>query len=784
MSKASLQRRMTTGTLASAVGAIRLRMHIHGLVQGVGFRPFVYRLARELALAGWVRNSPRGVSIEVEGPLQQIAAFQKRLTEERPPLSTITRCCSARVPPLGEASFVIRDSDVRGRRLALVLPDIATCAACRAELFEPSNRRYLYPFTNCTHCGPRYSIITGLPYDRANTTMRSFVMCPACRREYEDPADRRFHAQPNACPDCGPQLALWDGQGHTLATRHQALQESAAAVRAGGIVAVKGLGGFHLVAHAGIARAVDELRRRKHRDKKPLALMFPTIEQVDQACVVSVLERQLLQSPAAPIVLLRRRDGGSPVARTVAPGHPCLGVMLPYTPLHHVLLSELHVPVVATSGNLSDEPMCIDEHKALRRLRGIADLFLVHDRPIHRHVDDSVARIAAGGTMLLRRARGYAPAALPLNDPGPAVLAVGGHLKNTVALADGASVFISPHIGDLETAPALEAFERTICGLTELYGARPAAVACDLHPDYLSSRHAARSRLRVEAVQHHHAHVVACMAEHDLRGTVLGVSWDGTGYGPDGTAWGGEFLLADRADYRRAAHFRQFRLPGGDRAVIEPRRAALGVLYELFGSALAKRCDLAPVAAFTPAELGVLLQMLARGVNAPQTSSVGRLFDAVASLAGLCQHNEYEGQAAMQLQFQENVSSSGRDGYGFCLLEPGVAHGPLVIDWEPAIRAIIGDLASSREAPVIASRFHRGLVDVMVSVARRCGEQRVVLTGGCFQNDWLLEAAIDALQIAGFEVFWPQLVPCNDGGIALGQVAAARARWSSKALVS
>ncbi|MCX8103930.1 MAG: carbamoyltransferase HypF, partial [Candidatus Bipolaricaulota bacterium] len=564
----------------------RLKIAIHGAVQGVGFRPFVYRLAIELKLTGWVLNSAQGVFIEAEGTKEQLEEFVRRLERDKPPRAFLQSLEASWLDPVGYTAFEIRHSDESGQKIAFILPDIATCPDCWREIFDPNNRRYRYPFTNCTNCGPRFSIIEALPYDRPNTTMKIFRMCPDCQAEYENPLDRRFHAQPNACPQCGPHLELWDAKGTVLAQHDDALCQAAEAIRVGQIIAVKGLGGFHLICDARNDDAVQELRRRKHREEKPFALMYPSLELVQAHCEVSPLEERALTSPEAPIVLMRRRESVQ-IASSVAPRNPYLGIMLPYTPLHHLLMAELGFPVVATSGNLSDEPICTDEHEALIRLKEIADLFLVHNRPIARHVDDSIVRIVGSQELVLRRARGFAPLPITLRNPERrTVLAVGAHLKNTVALAVGSTVFISQHIGDLETAEAFGAFQRVIQDFERLYDAQPSVIAHDLHPDYLSTQYAQGRKPRTVGVQHHYAHVLACMAENELDSSVLGVSWDGTGYGLDGTIWGGEFLRATRESFTRVAHLRTFRLPGGERAIQEPRRSALGVLYELFGDAL------------------------------------------------------------------------------------------------------------------------------------------------------------------------------------------------------
>lgn len=749
----------------------RLHLAVRGAVQGVGFRPFAFRLAADLGLDGWVNNSPHGAAVEVEGPPPHLKRFLVRLQAELPPPGQIHGLEAAFLEAVGHRGFEIRPSRSQGAPTALVLPDIATCPACLEELFDPADRRCGYPFINCTHCGPRFSIIEALPYDRARTTMRRFPLCPACQAEYDDPLDRRFHAQPNACPDCGPQLSLWDPAGRPLAQRQDALHKTVDALRQGQIVAVKGLGGFHLVVDAGQEDAVARLRQRKKRYEKPLALMYPTLERLRRDCDPDPLEERLLQAPEAPIVLLRRRQGTSSVAPSVAPANPYLGAMLPYTPLHHLLLRPLQRPVVATSGNRSEEPICIDNAEAVQRLGDIADLLLVHDRPIRRQVDDSVARLIDGRQMLLRRARGYAPLPLPLTkrpkgpkEPPPA-LALGGQLKNTVALSLQNRAFVGQHIGDLGTRPALDAFRRVQQDLQDLYATTPRLIVHDLHPDYLSSQHARTVDLPRLAVQHHYAHVLACMADNEAASPVLGIAWDGSGYGPDGTVWGGEFLRVDADGYRRVGHLRLFPLPGGDEAVRQPRRAASGLLYALWGPAAFQQDDLAPLAAFSRAQRRILCRILERGLNAPQTSSAGRLFDAVAALAGIRQRSSFEGQAAIELEFA--VDPQERAAYPF----PYTADG--LLDWGPLVEALIADVRAGVGTGRIAARFHNGLIEACLAVARAEGIERVALTGGCFQNKFLCQGLAQRLRAEGFCPLVHQRVPPNDGGIALGQLAAA-----------
>jgi hydrogenase maturation protein HypF len=793
-------------------------MVIGGAVQGVGFRPFVYRLATELKLNGYVSNTAEGVFIEVEGNRDVLEEFQRRVQTKKPPRAIVQRITSSFLDTIGYDAFEIHQSEERGDKSAFILPDIATCADCLRDIFDSSNRRFRYPFTNCTNCGPRFSIIEALPYDRSNTSMKKFAMCEECEREYHNPLDRRFHAQPNACRSCGPHLELWEpGDMSPLSKRtnvraleNDALLAAANAVRSGKILALKGLGGFQLIVDARNEAAVRRLRERKHREEKPFALMYPSVQLLKTACDVSALEEQLLLSPEAPIVVLRqncRADAsfgtatGAVALQSIAPGNPNLGVMLPYSPLHHLLMRELNFPVVATSGNLSDEPICIDENDAINRLHGIADLFLVHDRPIVRHIDDSVVRVMCNREMVLRRARGYAPLPVTLESlcqpptPGvsqkrPAILAVGAHLKNSVALRIDNNIFVSQHIGDLETKEAYAAFCRTCADLPRLYEAHVDGVACDLHPDYLSTKYAmdwgahlpsgaARGAspkpkgacdARALPIQHHFAHMLACMAENQVAPPALGVVWDGTGYGPDETVWGGEFLLATSGEtFQRVAHLRQFRLPGGDRAIKEPRRSALGVLHELFGE---RDSDFLPhTAHFSATEKSLLGRMLEKQINAPLTSSAGRLFDAIASLVGLRQQASFEGQAAMELEFARQPDV--RDAYPFRIEQAT----PMKIDWEPMIRELLADVSRHESSGLISAKFHNALAEMVVLVAKKIGEQNIVLTGGCFQNRYLTERTVARLTEEKFRPCWHQRIPPNDGGIALGQAVAAS--WRS-----
>ncbi|MFN8178631.1 MAG: carbamoyltransferase HypF [bacterium] len=754
----------------------RVHVEIRGAVQGVGFRPFVYRLAHELDLAGWVVNDSRGVRLEAEGAPDALGRFLDRLRAEAPPHARLHSFESAWLPAAGFEGFEIRPSDPGGARSVVLLPDLATCTDCLAEIGDPRERRHRYPFTNCTRCGPRFTIVRALPYDRPNTTMRGFALCEDCAREYADPRDRRFHAQPVACPRCGPSLVLEDARGMPLARGDEALRGAAAAIREGRIVAVKGLGGYHLMCDAANAAAVEAIRERKPRHEKPFALMARDLAQARALVAVDDAAAEVLASSEAPIVLLPRR-ADAPVAANVAPGLPTLGVMLPATPLHHLLLREVDRAVVATSGNLTDEPIVTGNAEARRRLGHVADLLLAHDRPIERHVDDSVGTFLGGAFRLLRRARGWAPLPVLVSGDWPAILAVGAHLKSTVALATGRQVFVSQHVGDLETPEATAAFERVIDDFTRMYDVAPAAIAHDLHPDYVST-HVAR-RLAAErgvplfAVQHHHAHLAAVLAEAGAEGRALGVTWDGTGFGEDGTVWGGEFLLGDASGYERVAHFAPFRLPGGEAAIREPRRTAVALVYGLLGEAALSRTDLPAVASFAEHERDVLARMLERGLNSPTTTSAGRLFDGVAALLGLHGTSTFEGQAAMALEAL--VDPTERGAYPVTVM----GGAPRVLDWRPTIAALLADLSRGASPGVIAARFHNALVAAMVLVARDIGVARVALGGGCFQNRVLVERALEQLAAGGHEVLLPRLLPANDGGISLGQ-AAVCAAWLAR----
>lgn len=755
---------------------------VRGIVQGVGFRPFVYGLACRLGLHGFVRNQSSGVWIEAEGDAPELDQFLAAIHASPPPLARVEQITVEERPLVGEAGFSIDPSLSEAHAPILIAPDVATCPSCLVELLDPADRRFGYPFLNCTHCGPRLTIVTGAPYDRAQTTMAGFAMCSACRAEYDDPANRRFHAQATACPACGPWVWLTDRQGQPIASSAP-IERFAAEIQAGRIGALKGLGGFHLVCDARNGEAVETLRRRKHRDEKPFALMVANLDDAAALCHIHAGERALLESPRRPIVLLARRSPDV-VAHGVAPSHPTLGVMLPYTPLHELLMrSSNHAPLVMTSGNHSDEPIAHENEDALTRLADLADVFLLHNRPIHVRCDDSVTRLVDHEELPLRRSRGHAPEPirLPRECPAP-ILAVGGQLKVTFGLGRGGHAILSHHLGDLDHLAAHDALRRDIALYLALFDTRPELVAHDSHPDYASTRYAhafaADHGCRLVAVQHHHAHMASVMAENGLDEPVIGVTFDGTGLGEDGTVWGGEFLVGDHGDFRRAGHLRTVGLPGGDRAAREPWRMALAHLVdaELSTASLERRLD--------PRAVRLVRTMLERRINTPITSSAGRLFDAVAALAGIRDVVSYEGQAAMQLE--DLATGLPAEGvYPFDLVETSSPPGskPVwIVDTRPLIRAIVADAEQGGAADRIARRFHSTLVAAISAVCIRLrsstGLNAVVLSGGVFMNALLTSEALATLKREGFRVYRHRIVPPNDGGLSLGQLAVAAARAS------
>ncbi len=743
----------------------RVRVHIQGIVQGVGFRPFVYRLAHAHRLAGWVMNTPSGVILEAQGEPSEVQRFLASVEDLAPPLAVISALHSEKIIPVAEQDFVIKASGGDGDAVQIA-PDGDVCVDCLQELFDTSDRRYHYPFINCTNCGPRYSIIQGVPYDRALTTMAPFELCAACRAEYEDPTHRRFHAQPNACPDCGPQLRLLDNQGR--AADGDPLSTTIALLRAGKILAIKGLGGYHLAVDASNPEAVAELRRRKQRDQKPFALMTADLASLETYAQCDAIAAKLLQGPERPIVLLPKKQP-NPIAAQVAPGNGYFGVMLPSTPLHHLLLRQQFSALVMTSGNLSDEPICYRDADALSRLAPIADYFLSHNREIHIRSDDSVIRVFRGQPVFLRRSRGYAPRPIRLPAVQPSVLAVGAELKETICLTRGDQAFLSQHLGDLQNAATLRSLGETVQHLRDLLKIQPQLIAHDLHPDYLSTRYAeSLAGLPTLAVQHHHAHLASCMAEHGLEGEVIGVICDGTGFGTDGTIWGGEFLVGGYQSFKRHGHLRPLPMPGGDAAAREPWRMALAWLHSLFGAGLFEPA-LPCYAALAPNDRKLFLQMLEKGINSPLTSSCGRLFDAVASLLGVRQTVAYEGQAAIELEALAE-SSSASDHYPFSFSEVA---GRLVLDFSDMLRSLVEEVLADRPREDLARRFHNTLAvaasEVCEEIRATTGLQRVVLSGGVFQNRLFSEGLSTHLEQKNFQVFSQRLAPPNDGGLALGQ---------------
>ena len=768
-----------------ATPVARRRIIVQGIVQGVGFRPFVYGEALRRGLHGFVRNDSGGVTIEVEGKGTDLEAFERALAETPPPLARIDRITTESVPLVGATAFVIAGSQAGAERRALIAPDVATCPDCLRELFDPADRRYRYPFINCTNCGPRFTIVEDVPYDRGKTTMRAFPMCPDCQAEYDNPLHRRFHAQPNACPACGPQAQLCDAQGRVL-PEADPITAAAEQLAGGAVLAIKGLGGYHLACDALSVAAVSRLRQRKHREAKPFALMAADLATACRLCRVSPAEATLLESRRRSIVVLDRHPD-CPVAPGVAPGQRTLGLMLPYTPLHHLLLDAFArrrdgaggpAVLVMTSGNRSDEPIAYRDEDARERLASISDGTLLHNRAIHMRCDDTVARVVAGDTQFFRRARGYAPEPITLAFDCPVpLLACGGHLKNTFCLLKGRQAFISQHIGDLENVETLASFGEGIAHLQRLFDVAPEAVAYDLHPDYLATKYALDQDIPHKiGVQHHHAHVASVLAEHGLAGPVIGVAADGTGYGTDGAIWGCEVMVADLLGFDRRLHLQYVPLPGGEQAVREPWRMALVYLQQAYGEDFLQ-LPIPFVEQLDYRRWRPLPQMIRRGINSPRTSSLGRLFDAVAALLGLRGEVVYEGQAAIEL---EMAAQADTHVYPFSIHDAVRATEPATLDVTPLIRAIVEDLTRGLPAPRIAGRFHRSVAEMLAAACLRAREgtglSTVALSGGVFQNRLLLEQLITRLEELAFHVYVNRLVPPNDGGLSLGQAAVAAAR--------
>ncbi|MGO8735125.1 MAG: carbamoyltransferase HypF [Terriglobia bacterium] len=765
---------------------VRKAIEVTGIVQGVGFRPFVYRLALQRNLAGFITNTAAGVSIEIEGPAEAVDDFVSQLTAEAPPLARITQWAAKDIPARADGEFRILPSRPGENRRVLISPDVAICDDCRRELFDPSDRRFHYPFINCTNCGPRYTIVRDIPYDRARTSMAVFPMCADCQREYGDPLDRRFHAQPNACWRCGPQVELWDAVGASLVPARSwaptrgaptdPIAEAAARLQAGYVVAVKGLGGFHLAVDATNPAAVSRLREGKQRVEKPFAIMAADLETVGNLCELDDASRALLDGPERPIVLLRKKSAG-PIADLVAPFTREYGVFLPYTPLHFLLFAAGGFQaLVMTSGNISEEPIAIGNSEAVARLRGIADFFLVHNRDILLRCDDSVVRVSGEQSRLLRRSRGYVPVPVFLNQDLPPILAVGGELKNTVCLTKGRHAFLSQHIGDLENLESYGFFETTISIFKRILEVEPRLLAYDLHPDYFSTRWAlGQSNIKRIGVQHHHAHIASCMAENHLDGKVIGIALDGTGYGTDGAVWGGEVLLATYADFERVAHLDYVPMPGGAAAIAEPWRMTVSYLHKHFGEAFLE-LGIPFVCELDRRQVAVLVRMLERGVISPLTSSCGRLFDAVSALAGIRKRVNYEAQAA--IEFEAAIAGKGEGAaYPFELRADGSGW---IIDTRPLFAALLNDLKCGVPAGIVSRRFHEGFVDVLARVVKlihaKTGLHNICLSGGSFQNVFLLENLKHRLEAEGLNVFTHSEVPCGDGGLSLGQALVAAHR--------
>lgn len=741
----------------------RAGIRVAGIVQGVGFRPFIYRLAKSCQLTGFVRNDEQGVWIEAEGKSEDLKEFSQRIAVEAPAMAKITSCQETELNPCGDTEFLITKSIDGGHKAAYISPDIAICEDCRREIADPNNRRYGYAFTNCTNCGPRYSIIKDIPYDRPLTTMKDFQMCPFCRDEYEDPLDRRFHAQPNACGSCGPRYTLYDSQGKCF-SGEDLLKKVRTLIRQGKILALKGIGGYHLVCDARCSEAVKTLRARKIREDKPFAVMGGSLQAVQRLCEVSEDEEKLLNSPSAPVVLLKKKAAFD-LAEGTAPGNPYLGVMLPYAPVHCLLLETDDVWVM-TSGNTSDEPIAYKDADAWERLAGIADYFLVHDREIYSRVDDSVARVFAGAPYLLRRSRGMAPTPIALEKKGASVLACGAEVKNTFCLTKGSEAFVSEHIGDLENQATLQSFSSAIEQYERLFEIRPELAVCDLHPEYLSTKYAKACGLPWVEVQHHHAHIASVLAEHHETEKVIGVAFDGTGYGEDGHLWGGEFMVADCRNYERVMHLAYMKLPGAAKAIQEPWRQALWLLYQRHGRELFQRPWDFWQGEELPKGWELLLQAAEKGLNTPLSSSAGRLFDTAAALLGIRMYNHYEGQAAIEL---ERAAGGEKGG-----ILPYTITGD-ILDLAPALQ-LLAERKKSQGSAALAADFHTTVADAICSalrqISRRTGIWKVALSGGVFQNMTLLEQ-VTAMLGNEYTVLLNRQVPPNDGGIALGQAAVA-----------
>ncbi len=730
---------------------------LQGLLQGLGFRPFVYRLAKQYQQNGWIANTSEGITLVIEGDTVQQDIFLKTLQTQLPPFAEIHTLSIQKQPCSYFKDFQIKSSAITAQKSAFVLPDISPCPECIKEILNPQSRFYRYAFTSCCYCGSRYSIMQQQPYDRVRTSMANFIACSRCEAEYKEPDNRRFHSQTIACPDCGPQLTQI---GWALPSLRMTINY----LKQGKIIALKGVGGFQLMVDATNHEAVERLRLRKKRPHKPFALLVETLAEAQSLCQINAIEQQALKSHQSPIVLLKRLESCN-LPKSVAGDSHLLGIMLPASPLHYLLAHDFKRPLIVTSGNRSNEPICINDKQALERLTDIADYFLSHDREIIRPLDDSVVRVINNQPMVLRRARGYTPFPITISQPIKEGLAVGGHLKNTLAISLGKQLILSQHLGDLNAIESQQLFQQTLTDLQSFYSLKPTFINHDLHPDYHSTRIIQQLPQKKQAIQHHYAHILSCMAEHNLQKTVLGFAWDGTGLGTDHTIWGSECLLATRNEFQRFAHFREFSLVGGDKVANEPRRSALGLLYDIYADELFKQ-NFEFLSAFSEQELKLLQQSLNKQFNTPKTSSMGRIFDAVSSLLGLCHLNQFEGQAAMRLE-QLAETSEIKDKYPVKFL----GNNPIVIDWHGLFIALVRDLNQIGKAD-IAAKFHHTLAKMMLQIAHHSQQPLIVLTGGCFQNKLLTEICVNELEQAGFSVYTHQKIPPNDGGLALGQLYA------------
>jgi len=748
----------------------RVKIYLNGIIQGVGMRPFVFNLAKSLNLNGFVQNTIDGLNIEVEGEEENLKLFIEKLKSEKPSISYIFRFEFWEMEVKGYNSFEIIKSKESGDVQTYILPDLATCKFCQQEIFDEKNRRYRYPFTNCTLCGPRFSIIQKLPYDRKNTTMKEFKMCKKCQEEYDDPSDRRFHAQPNACPECGPKLFFYSKDGKILFEGENALKEAEDLIKKGKIVGIKGLGGFHIVCDAKNNKAVALLRERKGRQEKPFALMYPSCQKIKEDCFLSEKEEEILKSPQAPIILLKAKKDFS-VSPLVAPHNNSLGIMLPYTPLHHILLNDLNFPIVATSGNLSEEPIITDEKIAIEKLNDLCDGFLFHNRKIERHIDDSIVRVMGGKEVVLRRARGYVPYPFIIEKKNNSI-GFGGFLKANLSFQKGNNIFVSQHIGDLETESSYEVYKKIYKDFKNLFKIKPKIGSHDLHPDFPSTNFANSQKLKLLPLQHHIAHLFSCMEDNGIKPPLFAAIWDGTGLGEDKNIWGGEFFTLDNCfKIRRFAYFQPFKLIGGEAAIKEPKRIALSLLYHILGDGIYRYFDLPPLKNFKEEEIKTLLNMLKKNINCPLTTSAGRLFDGISSLLGIRHKISYEGQAAMELEFAIREKREEKH-YNFKLKRDENGGSIYIISWEDMVLSILDDFINKKPVGVISYKFHLTMAEIIKEIAKISKKEKVVLSGGCFQNLFLLEKTKEILEEDGFFVYFNQRIPPNDGGISFGQVVA------------